>query len=61
MNDVKSGARRKLLNQWRQNDVKGTARRRLLNRWPRKPGDKVVLYLMSGKTKSVIQVMAKLL
>ena len=31
---------------------------RLLNRWPRKPGDKVVLYLVSGKTKSV---MAKLL
>ena len=31
--------------------------RGLLNRWPRKPGDKVVLYLVSGKTKSV---MAKL-
>ena len=28
------------------------------NRWPRQPGDKVVLYLVSGKTKSK---MAKLL
>ena len=39
-------------NYW-TNDVKSAARRRLLNRWPRKPGDKVVLYLVSGKTKSV--------
>ena len=45
-NDVKILA---ILNQWRQ---------KLLNRWPRKPGDKVALYLVSGKTKSV---MAKLL
>ena len=44
-------------NYW-TNDVKSAARRRLLNRWPRKPGDKVVLHLVSGKTKSV---MAKLL
>ena len=51
-NDVKSAARQKLLNQWHQNDVKSAARCRLLNRWPRKPGDKVVLYLVSGKTKS---------
>ena len=29
-------------------DVKSAARRRLLNRWPRKPGDKVVLYLVSA-------------
>ena len=34
------------------NDVKSTARCTLLNRWPRKSGDKVVLYLVSGKTKS---------
>ena len=47
-----------LLNQWCQNDVKSAARRRLLNRWPRKPRDKVVLYSLSGKTKSV---MAKLI
>ena len=58
ISDIKSGAYRELLNQWRQNDVKSAARRRLLNRWPRKPGDKVVLYLVSGKTKSE---MAKLL
>ena len=58
VNNVKSGALRKLLNHWRQNDVKSAARCRLLNRWPRKPGDKVVLCLVSGKTKSV---MAKLL
>ena len=58
INDVKSGALRKFLNHWRQNDVKSAARCRLLNRWPRKPGDKVVLYLVSGKTKSE---MAKLL
>ena len=38
INDVKSAARRKLLNQWRQNDIKSAARCRLLNRWPRKPG-----------------------
>ena len=57
-NDVKSAARRKLLNQWRQNDIKSPARCRLLNCWQRKPGDEVVLYLVSGKTKSV---MAKLL
>ena len=30
-------------------DVKSAARCRLLNRWPRKPGDDVVLFLMSGK------------
>ena len=58
INDVKSGAYRELLSQWRQNDVKSAARRRLLKRWPRKPGHKVVLYLVSGKTKSA---MAKLL
>ena len=33
INDVKSTARFRLLNQWRQNDVKSTARFRLLNRW----------------------------
>ena len=49
-NDVNSSARCKLLNRWRQNDVKSAARGRLLNRWPRKPGDEVVLYLVSGKT-----------
>ena len=53
INDVKSAARRKLLNRWRQNDVKSAPRCRLLNRWQRKPGDKVVLHLVSGKTKSV--------
>ena len=42
-----SGAYRELLHQWRQNDVKSAARRRLLIRWPRKPGDKVVLYLQA--------------
>ena len=47
-----------ILNHWRQNGVKSASRCRLLNRWPRKPGDKVVLYLVSGKTKSE---MAKLL
>ena len=57
-NDVKSAARRILLNQWRQNDVRSAARCRLLHRWPRKPGDKVVLRLVSGKTNSE---MAKLL
>ena len=57
-NDVKSAAHCKLLNWWHQNEVKSAARCRLLNRWPRKPGDKVVLYLVSGKTKSE---MAKLL
>ena len=36
-----------------QNDVvKSAARCRLLNRRPRIPGDKVLLYLVSGKTKS---------
>ena len=36
-----------------QNDVvKSADRCRLLNRWPRKPEDKVVLHLVSGKTKS---------
>ena len=44
-------------NYW-TDDVKSATRCRLLNRWPRKPGDKIVLYLVSGKTKSV---MAKLL
>ena len=51
-NDVKNAARCKLLNQWRQNDVKSAARCRLLNRWQRKPGDKVVLYLVSLKNKA---------
>ena len=58
INDVKSAARRKLSNRWRQNDVESVAGYRLLNRWPRKPEDKVELYLVSGKTKSE---MAKLL
>ena len=44
-------------NYW-TDDVKSAASCRLLNRWPWKPGDKFVLYLVSGKTKSV---MAKLL
>ena len=57
ISDVKSGALQKLLNHWHQN-VKSAARCKLLNRWPRKPGDKVVLYLVSRKTKSE---MAKLL
>ena len=47
--DVKIATRCKLLSRWRQNDVKSAARCRLLNRWPRKPGDKVVLHLVSGK------------
>ena len=38
-----------MTSKWRQK----WSRRRLLNCWPRKPGDKVVLYLVSGKTKSV--------
>ena len=54
-NDVKSAARCKLLNRWRHNDVKSAARCRLLNRWPRKPGGKVVLYLVNGRTKSEMQ------
>ena len=41
-------------NRWRQNDVRNAARCRLLNHWPRKPGDKFVLYLVRGKTKSVM-------
>ena len=44
-------------NYW-TDDVKSAARYRLLNLWPRKPGDKVALHLVSGKTKSE---MAKLL
>ena len=51
LNDVKIGAYRELSNQLRQNDFKSAARRRVLNRWPRKPGDKVVLYLVIGKTE----------
>ena len=50
--DVKSAARWKLLNWWRQNDVKSTARCRLLNRWPRKPGDKVVLFWWAEKQRA---------
>ena len=34
------------------NDVKSTPRCRLLNRWPKKPGDEIVLFLLSRKTKS---------
>ena len=47
-----------LLTKYWTNDVKSAARCRLLNRWPRKPGDEVVLFLVSRKTKSE---MAKLL
>ena len=50
-NDVKSAARCKLLNRWRQNDVESAARGRLLDRWSRKPGDKVVLFLVSRNSK----------
>ena len=55
------------LKQWRQNDIQSAAHCRLpielltrvfLTCWPRKPGDKVVLFLVSRKTKSE---MAKLL
>ena len=49
INDIKSAACCKLLNRWHQNDVKSAARCRLLNHWPGKPGDKVLLYLLSGK------------
>ena len=39
-----------ILNQWRPNDVKSAARCCwLLNRWPRKPGNEVVLFLVSRK------------
>ena len=52
INDVKSAARCRLLNQWRQNDVKSAARCRLLNRWPRQPGDEFfVLVLVSRNWK----------
>ena len=44
-NDVKSAARCKLCNRWRQNDTKSAARCRLLNRWPRKPEGEVLLSL----------------
>ena len=54
-NDVKSTARCKLLNRWHQDDVISAARYRLLNRCPRKPGDKVVLFLVSRKTKSEME------
>ena len=40
-----------ILNQWRQNDVKSTVRCRLLSRWLRKPGDEVVLFLVSIRNK----------
>jgi len=39
------------LNQLRQNDGKSAALCRLLNRLPRKPGDEIVLFLVSGKTE----------
>ena len=51
INDVKSAARFRLLNRWRENDVKSAARCRLLNRWPRKPGDDIMLFLVSKKNK----------
>ena len=41
-----------ILNQWHQNDVKSAAHCRLLNRWPTKPGDEIVFFLVSGKTKN---------
>ena len=37
-------------NYW-TDDVKSATRCRLLNPWPRKPGDKIVLYLVYGKYK----------
>ena len=49
---TKCGKNFVILNQWRQNDVKSVACCRLLKRWPRKPGDEVVLILVSRKTKS---------
>ena len=54
----KNAKRFVILNQWRQNDVKSAAHCRLLNNWPRKPGEEVVLFLVSRKTKREI---AKLL
>ena len=45
-NDVKSAAHCKLLNRRRQNDVKSAGCCRLLNHWPRKPGGKVLLYVI---------------
>ena len=51
-NDIKSAARRKLLNRWHQNDVKSAAHRRLLNRSPRKPGERVVLFWWAEKQRA---------
>ena len=36
---------------WRQNEVKSSAHCTLIDYWPRKPGDMVVLFLVSRKTK----------
>ena len=56
---TKFGKKFAISSQWRQNDVKSAARCKLLNHWwPRKPGDEVVLFSVSRKTKSA---MSKLL
>ena len=52
INDVEIAVLCRLLNRSRQNNVKNAARCRLLNRWPKKPGDEIVLSLVSRKTKS---------
>ena len=46
-NDVKSAACQKLLIQWLQK----CSPLQIMNQWPRKPEDKVVLYLVSRKTE----------
>ena len=51
INNVKSGAHGKLLNQWCQNYVKSAARCRLLNRWPRKPFGTRWCYIGERKNK----------